>query len=308
MNAERGFVLQSMIKASRLAGLAIRAAFDNPTATAFKTKSNSSDLVTETDVRCQELIVSSLLADFPRHRIVGEESLEGTDFVLSDQETFIIDPIDGTSNFAKLVPHCAVLVSRAVNKKVDCAVVLDPFRAELFYATIGEGAYLNLLDRETLQPTEIERRLRVNEEIKTLKEATVLTDLGYTRNVKGVALFAELQRNLLVNSPGAPVRALRVMGSCGLGLAWVACGRADCYVERNGPLIWDFSGGALLVTEAGGVILDPSGGPLDLTKRSVLGASSRELADVIVGCVLQSDRDAESWMSARLNGSADSRW
>src|SRR5690606_2553478 len=124
--------------------------------------------------------------------------------------------IDGTSNFAKLVPHCAVLISRAFRKNVDLAVILDPFRAELFYATKGEGAYMSRLDYITLESSTVKdakvmnaKRLHVNSGIKTLKEATVLTDLGYTRDSEGVARFLELQRCLLVESPTAPVRALR---------------------------------------------------------------------------------------------------
>lgn len=129
-------------------------------------------------------------------------------------------------------------------------------------------------------------KLSVNKDIRSLQYATVFTDCGYTRDAEGVARFLELQNQLLHVKQ---CRALRVQGSCGLGLAWVACGRSDVYVERDGPLIWDFSGGQLLITEAGGVVYDPSGKEFDLTKRSVLAAPNEELAREITSCVLASD-------------------
>lgn len=282
-------LLKCMAKAARLAGLKIREALVASGGRTFKIKTNSADLVTETDIMCQELIVGTLKQEFPEYKIVGEESAEGADYALTMERTFIIDPIDGTSNFAKGIPHCAVLISCAINGRIDRAVILDPSRQEMFWAIAGKGAFLSSLDAENLTIINgKDVKLRVNSDVKTLREATVFTDCGYTRDTKGVARFLELQNQLLSISM---CRALRVQGSCGLGLAWVASGRADVYVEREGPLIWDFSGGDLLVREAGGISLDPTGIPFEITKRSVLVAANRELAGEVVACVKRTDAE-----------------
>jgi fructose-1,6-bisphosphatase/inositol monophosphatase family enzyme len=277
--------LETMIRASQLAGLKIREQFSTAavfSSTEYKTKTNSADLVTETDIACQELIVKTLLKNHPDHVIIGEESAEGVKFKLTEQKTFIIDPIDGTSNFARGIPHCAVLISRSCNKVIDLAVILDPFRGELFHAIRGEGAFLENLSLPTLERTTFTGTKLSVSKVNTMKEATILTDLGYTRDRVGVSRFHRLCDDLLVERN---VRSLRVLGSCGLGLAWVACGRADAYVEMDGPLIWDFSGGSLIVEEAGGVARDPfTGNDLDLLKRSILVANVKPIADEIVKC------------------------
>jgi len=287
-------VLLTMIKAGQVAGLKMRAAFKTALAgdssvIGFKTKTNSSDLVTKVDLACQNAIVAVLLKNHPDHAIIGEESEESSN-VLSDRDTFVIDPIDGTSNFAKLTPHCAVLISRITKRVVDYAVVLDPFRAELFYAVKGHGAFVQALDVESLEIAgkNEPRKLSVNGHIRKINEATVLTDFGYTRDALGVAEFIEIERSLLVENT---VQALRIMGSCGLGLAWIACGRADVYVER-GPYIWDFAPGSLLIREAGGIILDPSGSELTLAGRSLLATSSKELSTELIRIVREAKEKA----------------
>jgi fructose-1,6-bisphosphatase/inositol monophosphatase family enzyme len=276
-------ILTSMIEASRLAGLEICSAFSKGHQMMIEhhTKSNSADIVTNTDILCQHIIEQFLLARHKFHKVIGEESVENSE--LSVEPTFIIDPIDGTSNFSRFIPHCAVLIAHAESKVVNVAVILDPFRGELFHAVLGKGAFMTKLNVVTLQAEgNASERILVNPNVKKLDRATVFVDLGYTRDGPGVDEYLRFQRNLLVKHH---VRAPRVLGSCGIGLAWIACGRADVYVERNGPYIWDFAGGSLMIQEAGGVVMDPSGGPLNLSGRSILAANSKELALELIECL-----------------------
>lgn len=245
-------------------------------------KSNHADLQTATDRECEEVVVALLKKSFPDHCIIGEESTAASGATvaaqLTDAPTFVIDPIDGTTNFVHTVLSCSVLVAFMVDKQVRSAVVLDPIAGEMFYAEKGHGAWMQKLDANNdlraaadMAPV----RLRTTAQADP-KHCMVATDVGYKREPEDVDSFLRVQRALLVD---LQVRGLRIIGGCGLGLAYVASGRLDVYVEHESPYIWDFAGASLLVTEAGGAVRSPdgSGGPLDFTKRSILGVASEAL-------------------------------
>eukprot|EP00469_Lotharella_globosa_P014117 CAMPEP_0167825992 /NCGR_PEP_ID=MMETSP0112_2-20121227/9726_1 /TAXON_ID=91324 /ORGANISM="Lotharella globosa, Strain CCCM811" /LENGTH=293 /DNA_ID=CAMNT_0007728265 /DNA_START=36 /DNA_END=917 /DNA_ORIENTATION=+ len=238
---------------------------------AFQTKSNSTDVVTETDQKSEEMITGLIKKHYPHHKIIGEESsTEG--YELTDAPTWIIDPIDGTTNFLHGFPFTCVLVSFAFKKEVVVAVMRDAIHKETIYATKGGGCFMD-------SPGYTGR-------VKTsgceeIKKAYVTVDAGYGRSDKEILRFHTRCRELLRRK----AQGLRVVGSCGLNMAYVACGRIDGYVEENCPKIWDFAPGSLMVTEAGGFVGDPHGGPLDLMGRSVMAAATKPLFETLGTCV-----------------------
>ncbi|GBG27839.1 Inositol monophosphatase 2 [Hondaea fermentalgiana] len=248
------------------------------------TKSNTADLQTETDRKCEELIVAHLRAKFPDHRFIGEEdtaSKGDQGFEVTDEPTFIIDPIDGTTNFFRAVLSCSVLVAFMEKQEIRAAVVLDPIQCEVFYAEKGAGAWVQALSSESLERVGEPRRMSTSGE-KDLTQSLVATEIGYQRETKEVEQFLDLQRKLLHKGR---IRGLRISGGCGLGLAYVADGRTDVYLELYSPYIWDFSAGSLLVTEAGGMICDPSGGELNLKGRSIFASATSELGKTTIDLI-----------------------
>ncbi|MEM6533320.1 MAG: inositol monophosphatase family protein [Myxococcota bacterium] len=207
------------------------------------------DLVTEADRASEAYLIASITERFPDHAILAEESGHGQE---DGPYRWILDPLDGTTNFAHGIPHFAVLV--ALQRRTDsawetvAATTYDPMRSECFTALRGRGAWLN------------GAAIRVSE-TSSLIRSSGATGFPYDRwtGDDNHAEFCAL--NLLT-------RGVRRFGSAGLDLAWVACGRFDYYWERSlNP--WDLAGGALLVAEAGGVVttiageaFDPDGGEL----------------------------------------------
>jgi len=281
--------LISMIEAAKVAGETVSAAWKLTRKRKFsalenlpsvmddaKMKSNSTDLQTETDRKSEQTIVEILKKKFPTYKFIGEETTDSDGgFELSADPTFVIDPIDGTTNFVHAALSCSVLVAFAKEKQLTAGVILDPIVGEVFFAEKGKGAwYLGRLSEDL----DSKKRLRTSG-CKDLTQAVLCTDVGYQREEEGVSRFLDFQRKVLL---GAKIRGIRVIGGCGLGLAYVAAGRFDAYIENTSPYIWDFSAGCLIVEEAGGAYCDPSGKPLDLTKRSVAASATKELSEAFV--------------------------
>jgi len=247
-----------------------------PSEVQFKIKSNTSDLQTKTDTASEAVIAQYLRALFPSHLIIGEETTAASQgqFELSSAPTFIIDPIDGTTNFVHNAISCSVLIAFARDREIVAGVTLDPIQQELFFAERGKGAWhVGDLSGDLSR----KKRLRTSG-CQDIRKAVICTDVGCQREPVGVGKFLEFQRKLLLEGQ---VQSLRIIGSCGLGLAYVAAGRFDAFIEDGSLSIWDFAPGKLLVSEASGFVCDPSGGPLDLCKSSVAAYASREFADSV---------------------------
>ncbi len=195
-----------------------------------QTKSNMFDLVTDVDKYNEEFIRNAVLARFPEHSFLGEES--GTHG--EGEVKWIVDPIDGTVNFAHGLPIWCVSIGIEIGGSLACGVIYDPGRDELFSAAKGAGAYLN------------GTRLSVS---NTIEPSRALFVTGFSYNIaenpdKSYERFvAFLKRGLLV----------RRLGSAALDLAYVAAGRFDGFYEGN-LAAWDMAAGALILTEAGGRI------------------------------------------------------
>eukprot|EP00048_Salpingoeca_helianthica_P022694 m.19765 g.19765 ORF g.19765 m.19765 type:complete len:290 (-) comp7661_c0_seq2:26-895(-) len=235
-----------------------------------KDKSNSIDLVTNTDQESERQIFAALKAEFPDFEFLGEEAAsEAGAYSLTDKPTWIVDPIDGTTNFVHRNPEIAISIGLSVAKEPVVGVIYNPVRDELFTACRGGGAFLNGAP------------IRVDTVAKDLGEGLATTNLGYGREPHHIkhtlgTLEAIMQRG---------VRGVRMGGSACTAIAGVACGRVNVYYE-SGPHAWDVCAGAVLVREAGGVVLDMSGRPLDLCSRAYIFASTPEIASQTGRCVV----------------------
>jgi len=206
------------------------------------------DYVTEIDKICEAEIVREIKRFHPDHAFLGEEGgAQGEgDFV------WVIDPLDGTSNYLHGIPHFAVSIALQVKGRTEHAVVYDPMRDELFSASRGGGAHMN------------NTRIRVSSRI-TLDNAILATAFPFRqRGMMNVytGIFSEVYRK---------IEDIRRCGAAALDLAWVAAGRVDGYFEI-GLKPWALAAGALLVREAGGVVTDFAGGDQVETSHSVLAA------------------------------------
>ena len=230
-------------------------------------KLDRADLVTAVDGECQEIIEARIRALEGVHSILGEESVPpGADAAVAALQErlgpaatdgewlWIIDPIDGTTNFVAGLPLCAVSIgiTDARSGARMGAVVLDPFRDECFTAWRGAGAWLN---GEPMRCSEV----------SDLADAVVC---GCSPKLHAVS---SALRGLAVLMP--QVRSIRILGSGVLNFAWVACGRLSAYWEPElAP--WDTAAGTLLIEEAGGAVTDLDGSPYTLATRAVLGSAS----------------------------------
>ena len=218
------------VKAARAAGSIInRAALDIESLRVSQKLAN--DFVTEVDHAAEEAIIETLLTAYPGHGIRAEES--GSAHGAKDSEfVWIIDPLDGTTNFIHGLPMYCVSIALSVRGKIEQAVVYDPTRNDLFTATKGRGAFLN------------DRRLRVSKRID-LKSCLISTGLPFRQGDDFQGYLAMLGE-LMPRTAG-----IRRPGAAALDLAYVAAGYCDGFFER-GLQPWDMAAGSLLVTEAGG--------------------------------------------------------
>ncbi|XP_026286380.1 inositol monophosphatase 1 [Frankliniella occidentalis] len=233
------------------------------------TKSDRIDLVTETDQEVEKMLISNLQAQFPDHRFIGEESTaEGIPCELTDAPTWIIDPIDGTMNFVHGYPNVCTSIGFTVNKITEIAIIYNPVLEQMFTARRGQGAKLN------------GEPIHVSGE-KELKQALLGLECGTTHEAE------KMSNNFKNQQTFTPiVHGTRSSGSAAIDMAMVAMGGSDAYFEF-GIHAWDYAAGDLLVREAGGVCLDPEGGPLDLLARRMLCAASMELAQEMIPKISQ---------------------
>lgn len=227
------------------------------------------DLVTETDKACEELIFTQLKLTFPSHELIGEEtSAENGTPALTDAPTWVVDPLDGTTNFVHKFPFVCVSIALVINKTPVVGVVYNPIMNELFTALQGQGAYLN------------GQRIYVSDQ-ELIGNAILATEVGTKRDKKTVDRTTNM-----INSMLFQVRSVRLSGSCAMNLCGVACGRLDMFYEIGFGGPWDVAGGALIVQEAGGQIFDPSGGEFNLMANRV-GSSNAHLKQALVAGIAE---------------------
>jgi myo-inositol-1(or 4)-monophosphatase len=250
-------MLNVAVSAARAAGAIInRAALDIESVRIAQKQIN--DFVTEVDQAAEAVIIETLLTAYPGHAIWAEES--GREHGAQDSEfVWIIDPLDGTTNFIHGFPIYCVSIALAVKGKVEQAVVYDPTRNDMFTATKGRGAYMN------------ERRMRVGKRTH-LKDCLVSTGFPYRPGddmPKYLAMLSEImQRTAAVRRPGAAA------------LDYVAAGFSDAFFE-SGLQPWDVAAGSLLIQEAGGLVGNFSGEADFLEQHECMAGSPKIYAQMV---------------------------
>ena len=231
-------MLNVAISAAREAGNIIVRYSDKIDRLKVDTKSRN-DLVSEVDQMAEEIIIEAIRASYPEHNILAEESGNHQGSRSDTNITWIVDPLDGTTNFLHGVPHYAVSIGILMNNVLEHGVIFDPTRNELYHASRGRGAKLD------------GRRIRVTGATR-LQDTLLATGFpfrDFTNYPQWMKSFAALLPR---------TRGIRRAGSAALDLAWVAAGRYDGYWEL-GLNTWDIAAGALLVQEAGGQVSDVDG-------------------------------------------------
>ena len=256
-------MLTIAVRAARKAGNLIAKHYETPDSVEA-TQKGTNDFVTNVDREAEHMIIDVIRKSYPKHTIISEEcgELEGED----KDVQWIIDPLDGTTNFVKRFPHFAVSIAVRIKGRTEVAVVYDPMRNELFTATRGQGAQLNGY------------RLR----------GTNARDLDGTILATGFPFKAKQHATTYMKILGklfTECADFRRSGSAALDLAYVAAGRVDGYFEiALKP--WDFAAGDLIAREAGALVCDFTGGHNYLTSGNIVAGNPR-----VVKSMLASMRD-----------------
>lgn len=246
-------MLNTALGVARSTGEMIAKAFEQVDMIDVETK-GANDFVTKVDRASEERIIEGIRRRYPDHSFLGEENGlvegkgDGKDYV------WVIDPLDGTTNFIRGVPHFAISIALRIKGQLEVGVVLDPIRREEFTAARGRGAQLN------------GRRIRVGNKAK-LDGTLLATGFPYRPNQADIfdsymAMFADFTRN---------TAGIRRAGAAALDLAYVAAGRYDGFWEF-GLNEWDMAAGVLLITEAGGLVGDLQGGMNHMKKGDIVCA------------------------------------
>jgi len=205
------------------------------------------DFVSAADLRAEQTLFEALTKARPGYSFLGEERglIEGTD----KTHTWIVDPLDGTTNFLHAIPHFAINIALQREGAIVAAVTYNPITNELFWAEKGKGCYVN------------DKRLRVAARTR-LDDAVLATGIPFLGHGQHARFLKEL------HGVSQRVAGVRRFGSAALDLAWVAAGRFDGYWERD-LKPWDIAAGLLMVSEAGGKVTDAEGGEDMLTAGSI---------------------------------------
>lgn len=218
----------------------------------MRQKADAFDLVSDADLQSEQAIAKAIHAAFPSHAILGEEENTGS---IEASRLWIIDPLDGTNNFAHRIPHFAVSIAYYENHQPVCGVVVNPVHNDWYWASRGGGAFHN------------GRKLTVNAQ-ERLDQTMVGVGFYYDR---GAMMEATLQS--IHDFFKQQIHGVRRFGAAALDLCQVADGLFGVFFEYHlSP--WDFAAGRLILEEAGGKITDGRGNPLQLAKSSVLASNS----------------------------------
>jgi myo-inositol-1(or 4)-monophosphatase len=239
----------------RQAGALIRRNFDRKIIVSFKNDSPI-NLVTKTDQEADRMIRRLIRKSFPNHDFLTEESTP-TDNLSPFK--WIVDPLDGTTNFAHHFPQAAVSIALEHNRRIVLSGIYDPFRDELFWAEKGRGAWMIHAGKS--------KRLHVSETAQ-LTRSLLMTGFPYDRRER-IDLYL-----LYVKTFMKYIQGIRRAGAAALDLCWVACGRVDGYWEwKLKP--WDVAAGLLIVEEAGGRLTDFSGKNFSIYGTQTLATNGR---------------------------------
>tara|TARA_B100000242_G_scaffold136820_1_gene97223 strand:- start:729 stop:1529 length:801 start_codon:yes stop_codon:yes gene_type:complete len=243
-------LLNVMIKAAKKASIKIRRDFNELENLQVSLK-GPGDFVTSADIRTQKIIIEELIKAKPDWSFLAEEKSDQTS--QQSKNRFIIDPIDGTTNFLHGNPNFAISIAAEIEGRLEAGIVYCPIYDELFFAERGKGAYLN------------DRRLRIAKRNR-LSEALVVTGIPHLGRGNIEKFINEIKQIM------PEVSGIRRSGSAALDIAWVAAGRYDAYWEK-GLSLWDIAAGIVIIREAGGVITGFDGDESDLFNGNVIAGN-----------------------------------
>jgi myo-inositol-1(or 4)-monophosphatase len=252
-------MLTIAVKAARRAGSIINQASKNLDVLTVSKKTHS-DFVSEVDRAAEDAIIKILHTAYPDHAILAEESGAKGDHTTSDYQ-WIIDPLDGTTNFLHGFPKYSVSIALRHKGVLTHAVIYDPNMNELFVASRGNGAYLN------------DRRIRVSKRIR-LEECLIGTGIPF-RDLTHIDAYFAMLKDIVPRTAG-----VRRPGSAALDLAYVAAGRYDAFWEI-GLAPWDMAAGCLLITEAGGLVGDLEGNGTFLESGQIIAGNSKIFSQLL---------------------------
>jgi myo-inositol-1(or 4)-monophosphatase len=255
------FFLETALEAAQAAGDVLRRMF--PETREVKSK-GLRDVVTDADFAAQRVILEVITARFPDHAILSEEGRQDIDLTAPGY-TWVIDPLDGTTNYSRRFPYFSVSIGLAERGELRVGVVHDPLRRETFFAEKGQGAFVR-------GETEPPRPLQVSA-IRDLAQAVIGVD--WPRDPAARQRVVEAAGRV-----GAAGRTLRSLGTAALALAQVASGELDAYYHLT-LFPWDVAGGALLVQEAGGQLSTPAGAPWRLDGQGVAASNGHIHAPLV---------------------------
>lgn len=251
---------KALFEALLQAGDIIRRGYRRPFKTRFK--GSPINLVTSVDQAADRRIRKTLLKHFPTHDMLTEES---TATMKGSRYKWIVDPMDGTTNFAHHFPQVGVSIGLEADGNVILGGVYDPFRDELFWAARGRGAFL--------KTGRSQKRLKVSS-VPSLQASLLLTGFPYDRRER-IDLYLSYVKAFM-----ARIQGIRRAGAAALDLCWVACGRVDGYWEwRLKP--WDVAAGKIIVEEAGGRLSDFSGNRFSVYGEQTLATNGKVHAEML---------------------------
>jgi len=252
------------IKAARRAGKLILRYLDRLDRLSVDKKGRN-DFVSEVDRMAEDDIIETIHYLYPNHLILAEESGNAQspppDGKNKDEVEWIIDPLDGTTNYLHGHPHFCISLAARIKGRIEHGVIFDPLRDEIYTASRGQGAQLN------------NRRIRVSGQGRF--DQTILSTGFPTRDMTHYDAWMNGFRAILPR-----VSTIRYSGSAALDLAYVACGRVDGYWEP-GLAVWDIAAGSLLVREAGGLAADFQGQQNFLRSGNIVAANQRIFNDLL---------------------------
>jgi myo-inositol-1(or 4)-monophosphatase len=244
-------LLNTAVQAARKAGDAAAGYFNRSERLDIRSKSRN-EFVTQVDHAAEEIIIESIRERYPHHAFLAEESGRRG----RDENLWIIDPLDGTTNFVHGFPVFAVSLALEVRGRLEVGVVYDPMRQELFTAMRGQGAQLD------------GRRIRVSQRT-ALEGALIGTGFPYRSHEQWVDRYLVMLKRVLAETAG-----IRRPGAAALDLAYLAAGRLDGFWEF-GLQPWDIAAGALLVQEAGGILSELDGGDDFMASGNLVGGTPK---------------------------------
>ncbi len=254
-------LLTIAVKAARSAGDIIARFSDQVDSLSISNKQRN-DFVTEVDKMAERAIIDMIRESYPDHAILAEETGSHAGKDEGEQYLWIIDPLDGTTNFLHGVPQYAVSIAVEFKKQIIMAVVYNPISGEMYTASKGAGAWLN------------DKRIRVSKQ-KTLEGALLGTGFPY-RDDQSIEHYLPVFKAFMQKTAG-----LRRPGAASLDLAYIAAGRYDGFFEM-GLNKWDIAAGVLLIREAGGLVGDLKGESSYLTTGNIVAANPKIFHQMLV--------------------------